>query len=170
MFYAGIGSRKTPEEIGVKITKIASDLEKCGYTLRSGGAEGADSYFEAGANKKEIYLPWRGFNDNSSQFHNVGYTALEIAQRHHSGWDRLSEPVKKLMGRNAYQVLGIDLKTPVDFLVCWTDDGCETDSERTKYTGGTGLAISIASRLNIPVYNIANEESLEMLIFLINNL
>lgn len=168
MLYAGIGSRKTPKEVSAVITSIAKQLDAQGYTLRSGGADGADTYFELGSTKKEIYLPWRGFNGNLSPLFNVGQTALEIAQRHHPGWDRLKDSVKKLMARNVYQVLGLDFKTPVDFVVCWTDDGCEHESTRTQYTGGTGLAIAVASRLNIPVYNIANEESLEILQFLIS--
>ena len=35
-------------------------------TLRSGGADGADLAFEIGAANKEIYLPSKDFNNNSS--------------------------------------------------------------------------------------------------------
>jgi predicted Rossmann fold nucleotide-binding protein DprA/Smf involved in DNA uptake len=46
--YAGIGSRKTPQDILENMTKIATWLESLGYTLNSGGAKGADEYFEKG--------------------------------------------------------------------------------------------------------------------------
>jgi hypothetical protein len=40
-YYAGIGSRETPKDILDLISKIAIKLESLGYTLRSGGADGA---------------------------------------------------------------------------------------------------------------------------------
>lgn len=46
--YAGIGSRKTPKKILEQMRNISSFLAKEGYTLRSGGADGADSAFEDG--------------------------------------------------------------------------------------------------------------------------
>lgn len=58
------------------------------------------------------------------------------------------------MIRNAYQVLGKNLKSPVKFVLCYTDDGCQTDAERTRKTGGTGQAITIADFNNIPVINL----------------
>lgn len=52
--YTGIGSRETPPDILELMTKIARFMFKQGFTLRSGGADGADSAFEAGAeNDKE---------------------------------------------------------------------------------------------------------------------
>jgi len=47
-FYSGIGSRTTPLEVQALCTRIAAQLEKAGYVLRSGGAEGADKAFAAG--------------------------------------------------------------------------------------------------------------------------
>ena len=65
------------------------------------------------------------------------------------------------MIRNVYQVLGKDLNTPSEFVICWTPDGAETANERSIKTGGTGFAIALADSLGIPVYNLANPESLE---------
>jgi len=42
--------------------RCATRLELLGYTLRSGGANGADTAFEEGCCRKELYLPWPGFN------------------------------------------------------------------------------------------------------------
>ena len=47
-YYAGIGSRETPEDVCGRMTKLASILERKGYTLRSGGAVGADTAFAGG--------------------------------------------------------------------------------------------------------------------------
>lgn len=157
--YAGIGSRETPPEILKLMTEIARVLEQKGWTLRSGGAPGADLAFEHGAINKEIYLPWRGFNGSQSQLYNVSLQAIEMAEPHHPGWKYLKDPVKKLMGRNAYQVLGYNLDKKSKFVICWTQDGCESAKTRTSKTGGTGLAISLADSLGIPIFNLANKES-----------
>ena len=66
IYYTGIGSRETPEEILGWMQDIGWLLGKRGYTLRSGGADGADSAFEKGCDQangeKDIYIPWKNFN------------------------------------------------------------------------------------------------------------
>lgn len=49
------------------------------------------------------------------------------------------------MGRNTYQILELDLQTPVEFVCCWTRNG-EID-------GGTGQALRIAIDMGIPIFN-----------------
>ena len=60
------------------------------------------------------------------------------------------------MARNTYQVLGLDLMSPVDFVICWTPLGRDD--------GGTGQAIRIANAHNIPVYNTRNKDAVEALL------
>lgn len=156
MYYTGIGSRETPQDIGQFMVGLAGHLSELGYILRSGAADGADSYFESGALRKEIYLPWRGFNGHCSDRYDVCEEAVRIASHHHSAWAKLSQPVRKLMGRNVYQILGDSFVHPSEFVVCWTPDGCESWYTRSAKTGGTGLVISIASSLGIPVFNLYN--------------
>lgn len=65
--YAGIGSRQTPKDVLDDMTRIASALERRGFTLRSGFAAGADTAFELGTTKdalREIFAPWTGFGAN----------------------------------------------------------------------------------------------------------
>jgi hypothetical protein len=130
------------------MTKIAEKLQSVGYILRSGGAQGADSAFAAGAGK--FVGIWRP--EHSTQ------QSEEIAACYHPVWNKLTPYVKKLHGRNAFQVLGADLKTPSEFLICWTPDGCISHATRSVTTGGTGTAISIASAHGIPVSNLAKAE------------
>lgn len=129
--------------------QIAQDLALEGYILRSGGAKGADQAFELGAGTfKEIYTP-----------DNVCDRALQIAAEVHptgKGFFKLKPYTQRLLARNVYQVLGRTLDNPVDFVICWTPDGCENHSTRSKQTGGTGQAIALASMLDIPVYNLYN--------------
>lgn len=136
------------------IGHIAKLLEKAGFTLRSGGADGADKMFENGvAEKKEIYLPWKGFNGSDSEFYNICKDADETVDIYHPNPDILSAPARKLMARNAYQVLGTDLKTPSDFVLCWTPGGLER--------GGTSQAIRIAKDWQIPVFNLFDDQILK---------
>ncbi|MBL1322142.1 MAG: hypothetical protein COA63_013955 [Methylophaga sp.] len=153
-YYTGIGARDTDHSIMVYMTQVAEALSDEGYTLRSGGASGADTAFEEGATLKDIYLPWQGYNKSQSVLHNVGSTALSLAKDFHPNWDNLSFAVKKLMARNAYQLLGEDLNTPSEFVVCYTANG--------KVTGGTGMSLRIAKNFNIPIYNFGNTPILEM--------
>lgn len=160
MIYAGIGSRETPEDVLEQMRQIANTLAQLGYTLRSGGAPGADTAFEQGCDigngYKEIYLPWRGFNGNKSNLYDIPDEAFTLSSKFHPAWKRLPEPVKRLMARNAQQVAGKNLDSASDFVVCWTPDGCTSHKKRTRETGGTGQAISIASSLEIPIYNLKN--------------
>lgn len=140
------------------MTAIAKRLAQLGYSCYSGGAEGADRAFERGAiiNRK-IFLPWDGFNKKNisalTELHGEGSYVVppfneELVRKYHPKPDALSEAGWKLMSRNSYQVLGPDLKSPVDFVLCWTKDG--------KASGGTGQAIRLATDYRIPVFNLKN--------------
>lgn len=155
-YYAGIGSRETPIDLKDDIKTIVEFLDKKGYILRSGGAPGADTFFEEHTNNKEIFLPWRGFNGNKSLLFNPTPESFNLAQKYHPNWGRLSYGAKKLMARNCHQVLGLDLKTPVKFIICWTKDG--------KATGGTGQALRMAEDLKIPVYNLYHNDTLKKIL------
>jgi len=155
-FYTGVGSRKCPASIQKIITAFARKLAGLGYTLRSGGAIGADKAFEVGATEKVVYLA----NDSR----NKDLVAEKIARDLHPAWNRCSDYARKLHTRNAFQVLGDDLKSPSKFLVCWTPDGCKSHSTRSIKTGGTGTAISIASTRGVPIFNLAVQRDLDRVI------
>jgi hypothetical protein len=148
--YAGIGSRETPKEVQEKMTGIAERLSLLDYVLYSGGADGADAAFERGATHKKIFLPWKDFNgrlEDGSEYV-VPPKNLDFVKRFHPKPSGLSSGGLALMSRNTYQVLGPDLKSPVDFVLCWTKDG--------KASGGTGQAIRVATHYKIPVFNLKN--------------
>ena len=146
-YYTGIGSRDTPEHVLEEMTQLAREFGKRGWTLRSGGASGADTAFEEGAGAKEIYLPWAGFNGNDSKLYQpAGKESFEIAARFHPAWERCSDTVRKLHARNVHQVLGQDLKTLSEVVVCWTHGG--------NLVGGTAQALRIAKHYDIPIFNL----------------
>jgi hypothetical protein len=160
--YAGIGSRSTPATMRPVIADVATRCARNGIVLRSGGALGADAMFEYAAKvtgpwacaTNEIYLPWPGFNGRV-----IGYAlerptpgAYEIAAAAHPAWHRCSASAQHLLARNAHQILGRDLASPVAFVVCWTPGG--------QLVGGTATALRIAQANGIPVCNLATPEGL----------
>jgi hypothetical protein len=156
IIYAGIGSRETPADILKLMQDLAEKLARSNCILRSGGADGADTAFEQGCDlangQKEIYLPWRGFNNNKSQLFDPSNTAYKIASETHPGFTYLKSPAKLLMARNTHQILGEYCDTPVDLILCWTPDGATTKT--SSKTGGTGQALRLAAKYNIPIYNL----------------
>lgn len=143
-FYTGIGSRSAPPDILELFERFAARLEKSGYTLRSGGAIGSDSAFARGVkdpSKKVIYLEHHATNES-----------MAIAAKIHPAWARCNDYARRLHGRNIFQVLGDDLNTKSDFVVCWTP--------KAKDCGGTRTAIVCARQNKIPIYNVADESQL----------
>jgi len=159
MFYTGVGSRKTPADVYALMTRIAQKMASLNYMLRSGGAKGADSAFEAGAGTfKHIFYA----NDCTPE-------AMAISAQFHPAWHKCSEFARKLHGRNAFQVLGPDLNTPSQYCICWTPDGCNSHATRSFNTGGTGTAISIADAYNVPVINLAIQSEFDKWAQWVNN-
>ena len=174
-FYAGVGSRKTPAEILDMMRFIAGLLADEGWTLRSGGADGADTAFEDGARLASgpvrIYLPADGFNGHQADTDRGVLApkqawALEAAAVAHPNWDACSMFAKRAHTRNVHQVLGHEQYIGPDrtivpmerrksaFVLCWTPDGAVVPRECTQETGGTGQAIRIAFRAGVPVFNL----------------
>lgn len=162
-----IGSRKTPQPILDMMIDYASVLRSLGYTVRSGGALGADTAAEIGHTvecdgvtalvQAEIFIPWQGFGKTkqSDETHikldslPMREYAFKMAQAVHPAWGRCSSAAKSLHARNSFQVLGKDLNDPSDFVICYA----EVSSNGTP-KGGTATAISIANEFNVPVYNL----------------
>jgi hypothetical protein len=163
-YYAGVGSRETPSDIQKIMTQVASILEKHGYILRSGGADGADLAFENGVvNKenKEIYLPYRGFNGSTSDLVldelSNGPLCYAFKDYFHPYPPALKwKKSKQLMSRNTYQVLGKDLHTFSDVVICWTEGG-------NPNKGGTAQALRLAKFFDIDIINLGHPEGREKL-------
>lgn len=152
----GIGSRETPQNILSEMTKIGEFCKQNNIYIRSGHADGADVAFEVGAQENCIvYLPWWGFNNkitSNAKKHVIksDENVIKMTWKYHPYPSKLSPAAHKLMNRNVYQVLGEDLNSPSNAVICWTKDG--------KDSGGTGQAIRIAWDYKIPVYNMYFEE------------
>lgn len=145
--YAGIGSRKIPENVLSLIVELASFLCSKNFILRSGGAIGADLAFEKGCDtvlstRKEIY------KTKTVTSEALDLTKELLGSEH---WNNCDEPARKLHARNIQLILGLDLKVPVKFIICWTDQ---------INRGGTRTSVLIAEKHNIPVFNLYDQETL----------
>lgn len=153
--------------------RLGGALGVLGYTLRSGGADGADSAFEAGAKAMghpfEVYLPWYAFHGRVGPGYivvkdpAVTAWALDCVNRVHPAAEKLSNVARMLMARNTYQVAGQGQNLLSQFVVCWTPDGAEHADQTTRDTGGTGQAIRLASQWSIPVFNLQKTDALARL-------
>lgn len=158
-YYAGIGARQTPPNVLSVMRDLGTKLEEDGWILRSGGAKGADSAFEAGVRNpksKEIFIPGRSFNGHYSNQQGVidatqlasFEKALATVNQYHPAPDRLSPFARNLMARNAMQMQGIDMNTPSKLAVLWTPNA--------QTVGGTGQAMRMAGDLGIVIRNLAD--------------
>jgi hypothetical protein len=171
VIYAGIGSRETPEAALAFMTRCAREWAQKGWTLRSGGAKGADSAFEKGAidgggdSGIEIFYTDRyriGYSENHDEdrFAKLGQSnvdtyapelwlkAKEIAAEYHPAWNRCSPYARKLHARNSFIILGERLDDPVGLVVCWTEGGA--------LKGGTAQGLRIAKDYQIPIANLGH--------------
>jgi hypothetical protein len=184
MTYAGIGSRETPQEVLDLMTEAAKYLDGLGYTLRSGGAAGADTAFEKGAIKKEIF---KGFDP-------VGETEIKIAHEIHpdlkgamsasknkkikakiaegasnneaeKSGERSAWAVQNLMARNTNQIFGKNLDSTTDFVLFYAQ---ETNNP-LRPKGGTGQAVEMARRKGIPTINMASPDWRKQLTAVVNS-
>lgn len=121
----------------------------------------------------KVYLPGYFFNGRASKDPGMidatklpmHEQAKKLAKEVHPAFKKPDDPNKKqrpmkpyvlnLHARNGHQALGSDLSKPVRSVLCYTGDGAK-GSKITYKTGGTGQALRLADKFNIPVLNIGN--------------
>ena len=173
----GVGSRETPREILEVMRRVCKKMVLQGYTLRSGGEDGADAYCAYGwgdawsedpeVHDAEIYIPWNGFNSLKAGGENVVLvqdtgiiqSAHKILKEVHPAFDKLTRGPLALHTRNCFQVLGADLNTKSSIVLAYA----KTDSKGNPM-GGTATAINLAKREGIAVRNLYLESDLEKVI------
>ncbi len=156
-YYTGIGSRSTPVSVKPLFIKIAMAMADKGFILRSGRAEGADTYFELGAGKHaELYRPTKSWVSHTPQGAPIYVPtgelfekALLLASTVHPAWGACNEYTRLLHARNTFQIYGQDLNIPSDLVIAYAE---ELKPDVLK--GGTGVAWAMAKASNIPRFNL----------------
>ena len=149
-----IGSRHITVQEERKLRNMAKHYHDLGYTLRSGGADGADSVVNEFKNK-EVYLPWNFFNNlehdgvNFIELSRIpnSLEAIRAAKRIHPAPHKLTMASEKLHGRNYFQVFGQN--GIASELVLFVAD--EVDGE---VCGGTRTAVMLAREAGIKTINL----------------
>lgn len=142
---------------------IAKYLASSGWTLRSGGARGADTAFEAGAisnnGKKHIYLPQSPFNNHRVGGDNFLLTPDEkrLARNELSfdiltHFDKMKPFAKNAHARNYFQIHGRKPEKKSQMIIYW----CEEDG-MGQPTGGTRTAVLLAREAGIPDFNLKHK-------------
>lgn len=158
--YAGIGNPDTPPDILAQMVKIAQKLSGMGYTVRTSGGGPADDTFETNTSQVEVYLPWKNFNKKTSQYVRNHKDAPSIVKPFHPTFDSMTDAVKAIIARHAHVILGPDLNTPVDFLICWSQDGIENGDKRSIKSGYMSIPVALAASRSIPVFNLKNVDAI----------
>lgn len=159
-----VGSRKTPKQCIEQGIQLANKCVAQGYILRSGNAQGFDQIVSSlPVASREIYLPYTGFGEpcgygkttyTIQESHPQYQKALQLVYQFHPLGNRLNPLQLRYLVRDVFQVLGQDLQTPSEAVVCWTPDGAQKGKDCTHLTGGTAMAIRIADAYGIPVQNL----------------
>lgn len=161
-FYTHVGSQSTPEDACRLLTRFALLQNR---RPRSGGAKGADETAEV-HDGLVTYLPWVNFRHKSGEWdYSLGelrFADTVLKRAFPYSITRLKPTTLAFFRRNVFQVLGRcknkDEIILSKFVVCWTRDGAESmEDYDINTTGGTGIAINVASLYHVPVYNIFNE-------------
>jgi hypothetical protein len=161
-WFAGVGSRETPEEILALMRRISVALYAQGYALSSGDAEGADTAFYEGAIVSphyhvlgaRIYLAWDGVrgrhHDPKNYFYDASKfptweTANSLASEIHPAWDHCKRGARAMHSRNIYQVMGHCLTDPISSLLYWA----RPVGKDEKVSGGTNQALQTSIKFGI---------------------
>src|SRR5215218_9212030 len=103
------------------------------------------------APRREIYVPWPGFNGvpDGIVVHGAAWAQAETQARAlHPAWSRLSPGVRRLHTRSIFQVLGATLDQPSQFVLFWAPEVGGV------VQGGTRTAIVLARQHAIPCFNL----------------
>lgn len=170
--YTHVGSRDTPDDVCIQMMRFARLQRRI---PRSGGAKAADESAES--NPQLInYLPYINFRQKGGIW-NYTDSELRFADRiltevFPGDLTKLKPFTRDCFRRNVFQVLGlvssieqsVEEESLSDFVLCWTPRGEESMEEYVLgETGGTGIAINIASLFSVPVHNLKNRKKMRKL-------
>lgn len=160
--YACTGNREAPPDVLNRLKELARDLEEFGYTLRVGGMDGPEDSAKQMVKDVEYhvpFLPWKDFDKYSVKSYFNTKEIQCLAKMFHPTYDGLKPAIQAFLSKNVRVLLGKDLKSPVRFVVGWSEDGAELSNERTARTGTFGHVVSIAAAMKIPVFNFGKPDA-----------
>lgn len=157
--YVVTTNQNAPGDVAERIRRTALVLQKNGFTARLDGMEGVSDLLKNVVNDNEMYIPWKNFRDINSKHSYNSPSNMSIAKIFHGNFDAMKDTVKAFLSKNVRMVLGKDIKSSCMFVITWTEDGCESDKERSQRTGNMSHVIGMATAMRIPVFNFQKEDA-----------
>lgn len=147
-----------------ELCAIVKRFSEFGYTLRIGGGNEFEMALEPHAQRLELYLPWKGFNQRESKFSYNSESAKKLAALFHPGFEQLNYPIQAFIARNVRMMVGSNLKSPTLALIVYSEDGATKLQDIGQKTATARTVITLANYLRIPVFNLANENALASIV------
>ncbi len=147
-----------------ELCAIVKRFSEFGYTLRIGGGNEFEMALEPHAQRLELYLPWKGFNQRESKFSYNSESAKQLAALFHPGFEQLNYPIQAFIARNVRMMVGSNLKSPTLALIVYSEDGATKLQDIGQKTATARTVITLANYLRIPVFNLANENALASIV------
>ena len=156
--YAGIGARKTPQDILDYMSDQARILQDKGLILRTGDADGADKAFRNATEHKLVYTPNQPIER---------WAHYEVSLVCDTEYGQMKPRTQDLLARNMYQLFGSgtrkDARQPSMFVLYWSLPSSQwgTGLHNNNYyncSGGTRYAVRAACNAGIPTFNLYNQE------------
>jgi hypothetical protein len=127
IYYSAFGSSS---ELNTDILSFCSDissaLSKLGWILRSGAEKGIDTAFEYGCDKvngtKDIYLPYRNYNNNDSNNYYISLYSLNSVKQNFCKYSSLTYNEIRAKARNYQILLGQNLSKPSNIALVYNYD------------------------------------------------
>ena len=174
-WYVNLVEESIPEETQKKILSLVGVLGKKGYTLRLTPDKtdklGLAMLSVEDCKSIETYLPWGKFNEDIAEPtlkfpKSVGY---EIAKGYTKVFDKVPAAVRAFYATRAHVFAGVTGDNPINFLICYTEGGAEGFKKGFDYKkeGSLGFFIAMCNELNIPIFNLKNDESFKRLVKLL---
>lgn len=173
-----IGFGGTPDEKGKEvISKIVSTLGSKNFTMRYQFTD-TISYLKTLADTDgltvEAYLPWKKMAPDLEHVAKIFATkrAYEIAHFFSDKFLTFPNAVRAIRANSIHSLLGPKLDNPVNLVIYWTECGSDSIVRGTdfKKIGNMGSVYYPCRELNIPFYNVKNEDSLKKLVEYIKSL
>lgn len=153
-----VGSRKAPFSIRQEAMELGKAFSDLGYKARSGGALGMDTYwlYQYDPELATVYRhddkPYDARTVNTTRL-DAFDEAIDIINRVVPHIACMDDTARLLHYRNAFQVLGDDLRSPSDYLIYWSP------MKNDVPVGGTKTAVLLAKRVGIPVLHLEHDRT-----------
>jgi len=176
-----------------KLDRISDAVNDLGFTLRLSHEQEnqLEKMFKTRVNKTENFLPWKNYEEvtegvvlyPTKTAHEIscnldvkfskkinGFKKKEVPESVLVEEYQLKRPGIKLFGaQKVHLLLGKDCKTPVSFILIYTECGAETvEKSDYKKTKRAQYFIDRAEEWNIPIFNIKNPDAEDRLIEYLN--